>query len=196
MEIPPNHPTNIPSPTTSISPPDTPTPTPWTIHDQLPSSETVTPKEANTLPGTKSNPTAQNQEMSVPPYPDLPHASTAEEENILAHIALAEQNRHDTPNHITTLPQFTPTPSGGFPKIYMSHSAQVFDHLENRVLLAWFQVKHPKFIVRVFDHTGKDIYERSAVIAERIRTNIAVIANFVHQGAPPIRVSPHNRCPA
>ncbi|KAG2132749.1 hypothetical protein DEU56DRAFT_757259 [Suillus clintonianus] len=72
----------------------------------------------------------------------------------------------------------------------MSHSAQIFDHLENKVLLAWFQVQHPKFMVRVFDHSGRDVFEKAAIIAERIRVNIAIIANFVHQGAPPVRVSP------
>ncbi|KAG1841798.1 hypothetical protein DFJ58DRAFT_844888 [Suillus subalutaceus] len=213
MEPSPN-PANPPSPTTSLSPPNTPTPTPRTIHDHTSSTETCTSKESDTLPALPATNTQQpvqsdlvnsihapqnmttDQEMSAPPYHDLPRAPTAEEENILAHIALAEQNRsivrHDAPNHLTTLPQFTPTPSGGFPIIYMSHSAQVFDHLDNRVLLAWFQVNHPKFIVRVFEHTGKDVYERSAVIAERIRTNIAIIANFVHQGAPPSEPPPHN----
>ncbi|KAG1734856.1 hypothetical protein EDD22DRAFT_736658, partial [Suillus occidentalis] len=84
----------------------------------------------------------------------------------------------------------TPTPIGGFPRIHMAHSAQIFDHLDNRVLLAWFQVEHPKFLVRVFDQTGKDVFEKAAVIAERIRASIAIIANFVHQDALPVRVSP------
>ncbi|KAG1758454.1 hypothetical protein EDD22DRAFT_850021 [Suillus occidentalis] len=113
--------------------------------------------------------------MSATPIPNANQAHNSEEEAILAHLALAETNRsilcHDGPNHCTTLPQFTPTP------------------LDNRVLLAWFQVKHPKFMVHIFDHMGKDVFENST-IAERIRTNIAIIANFVHQGAAPIRVSP------
>lgn len=126
--------------------------------------------------------------------PAAQHTPNAEEQAILAHLALAEKNRsvvqHDGPQHSTVLPQFTPTPLGGFPLIHMSHSAQIFDHLDNKVLLAWFQVEHPKFVVRVFDCTGRDVSEKAAILAERIRANIAVVANFIHQGAQPVRVSP------
>ncbi|KAG2082149.1 hypothetical protein BD769DRAFT_1683357 [Suillus cothurnatus] len=75
------------------------------------------------------------------------HSLSAEEQNILAHLALTRKNRaavqNDGPHHITSLPQFMPTPLGGFPLTHLSHSTQVFDHLDNKVLLAWFQVAQP-----------------------------------------------------
>lgn len=67
---------------------------------------------------------------------------------------------------------------------------QIFDHLDNKVLLAWFQVDHPKLMVHVFDHSGKDIVDRTAAIAERLCASITMIADYSHQEAPPIRVSP------
>jgi hypothetical protein len=93
-------------------------------------------------------------------------------------------------NHHTVLPQFTPTPIGGFPHVHMAHSAQIFNHLDNKVLLAWVQVEHPKFLVRVFNHSAKDIAEKTAIIAECIRMSIASIADYVHQETPPICISP------
>ncbi|KAG2749055.1 hypothetical protein P692DRAFT_20648258, partial [Suillus brevipes Sb2] len=126
--------------------------------------------------------------------PASDHVPTPEEQSILAHLALADMNRsvlsQNSTNHTTSLPQFTPAPTGGFPTVYMSHSAQVFDHLDNKVLLAWFQVAHPKFLIRVFDHSGKDVAERAAIIAERIRANITTIAESLHNDTPSIRVSP------
>ena len=117
-----------------------------------------------------------------------------EEQAILAHLALAEKNRAVTSergyNSITTLPQFTPVPIGGFPLTHASHSAQIFDFLDNQALLAWFQVEHPKFLVRIFDHSGKDVADKAALLSERIRTNIAIVANFVNQEAPAVKVSP------
>ncbi|KAG1765349.1 hypothetical protein EDD22DRAFT_845461 [Suillus occidentalis] len=47
-------------------------------------------------------------------------------------------------------------------------------------------VDHPKFMVRVFDQSGKDVAERPAIIVEQLHASIAVIADFVHQEAPPI----------
>jgi len=135
-----------------------------------------------------------DQTMSAPNTPPATRVQSAEEEAILAHLALAEANRsvlnQDRINHRTILPQFTPTPLGGFLKVHMAHSAQIFDHLDNKVLLAWFQVEHPKFMVRVFDHSGKDVAEKTAIIAERLRASIATIADFVHQETPP-SASPH-----
>ncbi|KAG2148755.1 uncharacterized protein EDB93DRAFT_1250189 [Suillus bovinus] len=118
----------------------------------------------------------------------------AEEEVIFAHLALAETNRtimsRDGPNHRTILPQFTPIPVGDFPIVHMSHCAQIFDHLDRKLLLAWFQVEHPKFMVRVFDHSGKDVVERGEIIADRIRANIDIVADFVHQDVHPGLVFP------
>ncbi|KAG2739244.1 hypothetical protein P692DRAFT_201873325 [Suillus brevipes Sb2] len=135
-----------------------------------------------------------DQPMEASSTPPAARTHTAEEDAILAHLALAEANRsvlsQNGVNYRATLPQFTPTPIGGFPKVHMAHSAQIFDHLDNKVLLSWFQVNHPKFMVRVFDQSGKDVAEKPAIIAERLRASIAVIADFVHQETPPIRVSP------
>ncbi|KIK37670.1 hypothetical protein CY34DRAFT_15557 [Suillus luteus UH-Slu-Lm8-n1] len=206
-----------PTSKTSVSPPNTPTPTPRVTQGRTPSANTAQADNITTpIPNPTPAPTpdhitahqsdltdsihaphnSEDQDMSAPPIPNANHVHNSEEEAILAHLALAETNRsilrHDSPNHCTTLPQFTPMPLGGFPSTHMSHSAQIFDHLDNRVLLTWFQVEHPKFkfMVRIFDHIGKNVFENSTIIAERVRTNIAIIANFVHQGAAPIRVSP------
>ncbi|KAG2740667.1 hypothetical protein P692DRAFT_20881369 [Suillus brevipes Sb2] len=208
---PPNQYDTTPSPRSSVSTPDTPTPASRVIQGRSPIADATQTESVNetstqreSTPAPKSDladsihapqNTPDDQEMNAPHTPDtLNHAHTPEEEAILAHLALAETNRsivrQDGPNHRNTLPQFTPTPIGGFPKTHMSHSAQIFDHVDNRVLLAWFQVNHPKFMVRIFDHTGREVFENSAILAERIRSNIAIVANFVHQGAPPVRVSP------
>ncbi|KAG1863948.1 hypothetical protein C8R48DRAFT_672685 [Suillus tomentosus] len=197
-------PPSPPSPPSPHSPPDTPTPTPQgnRVHplqpdlliyqdfkvtmshvddDKPPSSDLASSIHA-------PNNSKGDHQMSAPPSPKARHEPTAEEQAILDHLALADANRsvlsQNGLNTRTTLPQFTPTPSGGFPVVHMSHSAQIFDHLDNRVLLAWFQVEHPKFLVRVFDHTGKDVAERAAILAERIRATIATIAEFVQQDPP------------
>jgi hypothetical protein len=140
--------------------------------------------------------TMVDQTMDAPPSPPAAHTQTTEEKAILAHLALAEANcsilSQNGINHCTVLPQFTPMPISGFPRVHMAHSAQIFDHLDNKVLLAWFKVDHPQFMVRAFDHSGKDVSEKPAIIAERLCASIAIIADFVHQEALPIRVSPHN----
>jgi hypothetical protein len=72
----------------------------------------------------------------------------------------------------------------------MAHSAQIFDHLDDKVLCTWFQVEHPKFMVRVFDLPAKEIAEKTAIIAEYICTSIAIITDYIHQEPPLIRISP------
>ncbi|KAG2741597.1 hypothetical protein P692DRAFT_20637543, partial [Suillus brevipes Sb2] len=203
-------PPSPPSPPSPQSPPDTPTPITQgnrvhplntdliTYQDfkVTTSSSNDDKKQNNELANSIHAPgnSAEDQLMSAPPSPTTRHTPTAEEQAILAHLALADANRsvlsQSGQTHHATLPQFTPTPNGGFPAVHMSHSAQIFDHLNNQVLLAWFQVEHPKFLVRVFDHTGKDVAECAAIIAERIHVSISVIAEFVNQDAPPVRVSP------
>ncbi|KAG1744513.1 uncharacterized protein EDB91DRAFT_1080629 [Suillus paluster] len=140
------------------------------------------------------NAPAEDHNMSSTATTEPTFLPSEEDQAILAHIALAERNcsviKHDGPNNTTVLPQFTPVPIGGFPLMHMSHLAQIFDHLDNKVLLAWLQVKHPKLIIQVFDHTSKEVHESAAVLTERIRANISVISNFIQQEAPPIRVSP------
>lgn len=192
------------------SPPDTPTPIPRTICElpQHPDSlvyqefKVITTAEAPAVNAPSSDLNSSihapnnviDQTMSAPPSPTATRPRTAEEEAILAHLALAETNRsvlsQNGPNHNTILPQFTPTPIGGFPRVHMAHSAQIFDHLDNKVLLAWFQVEHPKLMVRAFDLSGKDIADKTAAIAERLRASINMIADYSHKDTPPIRVSP------
>ncbi|KAG1875470.1 hypothetical protein DFJ58DRAFT_836095 [Suillus subalutaceus] len=179
-------------PSSPASPPDTPTPTHRKIAGPTPPTNPLVTQELKVTTPVKnleSNATQSDlsnsihapgnaivdQAMSAPPsQPTMStRTQTAEEGAILAHLALAEANRsvlsRDGINYRTILPQFTPTPVGGFPKVHMAHSAQIFDHLDNKVLLAWFQVEHPKFMVRVFDHSGKDVAEKPAIIAERLR---------------------------
>ncbi|KAG2756085.1 hypothetical protein P692DRAFT_20934485 [Suillus brevipes Sb2] len=203
-----------PDPASPTSPPNTPTPTPREIVGPTPPTNLLTMQEfkvTTSKPPPASNDTLSTQSdlsnsihapgnpmvdqpMEASSTPPAARTHTAEEDAILAHLALAEANRsvlsQNGVNYRATLPQFTPTPIGGFPKVHMAHSAQIFDHLDNKVLLSWFQVNHPKFMVRVFDQSGKDVAEKPAIIAERLRASIAVIADFVHQETPPIRVSP------
>ncbi|KAG2742310.1 hypothetical protein P692DRAFT_20250481 [Suillus brevipes Sb2] len=203
-------PPSPPSPPSPQSPPDTPTP--------MGQVNRAHPSQPDLLIYKEFKVTAQNSSIGTPPNdglansihapcsqpvdqamkdllsPTSTHAPTPEEKDILAHLALANLNRaalgQSSANQTSTLPQFTPTPVGGFPTVHMSHAAQIFDHLDNRVLLAWFQVPHPKFMIRVFDHSGKDVTERAAIIAERIRANVTAIAESIHHDIPPIRVSP------
>ncbi|KAG2148249.1 hypothetical protein BD769DRAFT_1659734 [Suillus cothurnatus] len=200
-------------PSSPTSPPDTPTPAHRKISEPSQPADllvfrefavtTTTPQEITATDAKDSDLNKSmhapgnvmvDQTMDAPPSPPTTRVQTVEEETILAHLTLADANRsalsQNGINHRTILPQFTPTPIGGFPKVHMAHSAQIFDHLDNKVLLAWFQVEHPKFMVRVFDLSGKDVAENTAITAERIRASISIIADFVHQEAPPIRVSP------
>ncbi|KAG1732239.1 uncharacterized protein EDB91DRAFT_1084834 [Suillus paluster] len=129
--------------------------------DDLDNSATPANSLANSI-HTPSNPTI-DQKMNDLPNPTVNHTPTSKEQAILVHLALADMNRsvlsQNGTNHSTTLPQFTPASNGDFPKVHMLHSAQIFNHLENKVLLTWFQVEHPKFMIRVFDHSGKDVAE-------------------------------------
>ncbi|KAG2121776.1 hypothetical protein BD769DRAFT_1671176 [Suillus cothurnatus] len=194
------------------SPPDTPTPTHREGCANNPLNDLLVYQEFKIThsPGTLENGAVSSdlnssihapgnamvdQPMSATPSPPPPaRVQTAEENSILAHLALAETNRlvlsQNGVNHRTVLPQFTPTPPGGFPLVHMAHSAQIFDHLDDKVLRAWFQVEHLKFMVRVFDLPAKEIAEKTAITAERIRASIAIIADYIHQESPLVRVSP------
>ncbi|KAG2351257.1 hypothetical protein BDR07DRAFT_1502118 [Suillus spraguei] len=180
------HLNSLPDPPSSpASPPNTLTPTHCEIASPTPPTNLLMTQEFNvtlsvenpacsTLQSDLSNSihapgnAMVDQTIGAPPSPPTICKQTAEEDAILAHLTLVEINRsvlsQNGINYCTILPQFTPTPVGGFPSMHMAHSAQIFDHLNNKVLLAWFQVEHPKFIVCVFDHSGKDVAERSAII--------------------------------
>ncbi|KAG1752117.1 hypothetical protein EDB19DRAFT_1903514 [Suillus lakei] len=170
-------PPSPPSPSSPQSPPDTPTP--------ITQGNRVHPINPDLLVYQEFKVTLSNGNEDKTPGNDLAnsihapgnstkdqlmstttgHAPTAEEQAILAHLALADTNS-PTPVH--------PNTRQGLP-----------------ILLAWFQVEHPKFLVWVFDHSGKDVAERAAIIAERICTSISTIAEFVKPNAPPpVCVSP------
>jgi hypothetical protein len=195
---------------TTYSPsPHAPTPSPLGTMNSTPTSPAmnllfsqdtlVAPVINSDLAASIHAPANQGENLTATPLPtpNCPTPSsthTEEEQAILAHLELAEKNRavtsYDGRNHSTTLPQFTPAPEGGFPRTHLSHSAHLFDFLDKDTLMAWFKVEHPKLLVRVFDHSGKDILEQAAIITERLRTNITIIANFVQQGTVNVRVSP------
>ncbi|KAG2103731.1 uncharacterized protein F5147DRAFT_654640 [Suillus discolor] len=142
------------SPEPLQSPPDTPTPAPREIPAPPPPDDLlimqefrVTSSIENPVAGVAKNRIAESihapsnsadQTMTILASPTSMHIPTPEEEVILAHLALAVH----------------PNPIGGFLSVHMSHSAQIFDHLDNKV-------EHPKFMIRVFDHTGKDVFESS-----------------------------------
>ncbi|KIK31852.1 hypothetical protein CY34DRAFT_19504 [Suillus luteus UH-Slu-Lm8-n1] len=191
----------LPDPPSSPgSPPDTPTPIHREICVTKPQNDLSVfqePKvvQANETPADNAVPSDLNssihapgnamvdQTMGAPPSPPLPtRVQTAEEDSILAHLALAEANRsilsQNGVNHRTVLPQFTPTPIGGFPRVHMAHSAQIFDYLDNKVLLAWFQVEHPKFL-------RKPLSLRNAYV----RVSLLSLTTYIKK-PPPIRVSP------
>ncbi|KAG1820374.1 uncharacterized protein BJ212DRAFT_1478493 [Suillus subaureus] len=176
-----------PDPTSPTSPPNTPTPTPHEIIKPTPSTNLLITQEFKVTMSTASpmsnatqsdlnnsihapsNPMV-DQPMDMSSNPPTTHTQTTEEDTILAHLALTEVNRsvlsQNGVNYHTNLPQFMPMPIGSFPRVHMAHLAQIFDHLDNKVLLSWFQVDHPKFMVQVFNQSGKDVAERPTIITE------------------------------
>ncbi|KAG1820986.1 uncharacterized protein BJ212DRAFT_1478084 [Suillus subaureus] len=202
----PPSPTSPPSPQ---SPPDTPTPGDHIncVHPLRP--DLLVYKEFNVKVHTPSaNDTHEtgltssihapsnvsgDQLMNNLLSPTATHTPMPEEQAILVHLVLTDMNQsvlsHNGMSQSTALPQFTPALTSGFPIIHMLHSAQIFDHLDNRVLLAWFQVEHPKFMVQVFNHSGKGVAEQAAIIAEHICTTITTIVESIHHTTP-VCISP------
>jgi hypothetical protein len=130
---------------------------------------------------------------SVPPKPALT-ASSTEEDLLRAHLAVAETNRSiirsNGVNSLTVVPQFTPIPQGGFPHIHLAHAAQLFDFQAAKVITAWLKVPHPKILIRVFDHDGKNPSVKGPILVERLRRAITEIAHFIHQDEQKVKVSP------
>ncbi|KAG2069427.1 hypothetical protein BDR04DRAFT_1156637 [Suillus decipiens] len=180
-------PPSPPSPLTPQSPPDTLTP--------VGQVNRAHPSQPDLLMYKEFKVTVQNPSIETPPSdglansihtphnqlvdqamkdllsPTSTHTPTPEEKDILAHLALANLNRavlgQSSANQATTLPQFTPTPAGG---LVPSPSPQIHDS--------------------GLDHSGKDITERAAIIAECICANVTAIAESIHHDIPPICVSP------
>ncbi|KAG1722614.1 hypothetical protein EDB19DRAFT_1834934 [Suillus lakei] len=128
------------------------TPTPHKIEFKVttskpPPASNITQSDLSNSIHAPNNPMV-DQLMDASSTPPTACTQTAEEDAILVHLMLAEANRsvlsQNGVNYCATLPQFTPMPIGGFPRVHMAHSAQIFDHLDNKVLLSWFQ-KHLPF---------------------------------------------------
>ncbi|KAG1732700.1 hypothetical protein EDD22DRAFT_852699 [Suillus occidentalis] len=130
---------------------------------------------------------------SVPPKP-APTASSTEEDLLRAHLAVAETNRSiirsNGVNSLTVVPQFTPIPQGGFPHIHLAHVVQLFDFQAAKVITAWLKVPHPKILIRVFDHDGKNPSVKGPILIERLHRAITEIAHFIHQDEQKVKVSP------
>ncbi|KAG2053129.1 hypothetical protein BDR06DRAFT_1009007 [Suillus hirtellus] len=178
-------PLSPPSPLSPCSPPDTPTPSGTTdcIHPLNPellvfrefsvktsnlcNNEPMSNGLANSI-HTPNNPVIDHT-MYDHTSPANDHIPTPEEQSILVHLVLVDMNRsvlsQNSTNHAVSLPQFTQAPTGGFLKVYMSHSM-------------------------VFNHSGKDVVERAAIIVERIRANVTTIAESLSKDTPSICVSP------
>ncbi|KAG1846737.1 hypothetical protein F4604DRAFT_1688272 [Suillus subluteus] len=121
-------------------------------------------------------------------------APPTEEDLLRAHLAVVETNRSiiklNGANSLTSIPQFTPIPVGGFPHIHLAHAAQLFNFQAPKVITAWLKVPHPKISIRVFNHDGKNPSVNSPILVERLRKAITDIAQFMHQDDNEIKVSP------
>ncbi|KAG2139153.1 uncharacterized protein EDB93DRAFT_1253079 [Suillus bovinus] len=161
-------PPSPPSPPTPRSPPDTPTPAPHGdyVHPTQPDlliykGFSITSSKADNgetpIIGLTSSIHApshftEDQTMSAPLSLTSGHVPTAEEQIILAQLALADTNRavlsQNNLNHHMDLPQFTPSSTC----MVLSQTPQAH--------------------------------------AERIHSNVATIAESIHQDTPSVHVSP------
>ncbi|KAG1850501.1 hypothetical protein C8R48DRAFT_778165 [Suillus tomentosus] len=182
--------TPVTTPKTSLSPTidmeDETFPTPPSHSPPCP------PPVANDEVMTDHSPPSTSQ-TSVPPKKNTPAPST-EEDLLRAHLAVAETNRSiirsNGVNSLTVIPQFTPVPQSGFPHIHLAHAAQLFDFQAAKVITAWLKVPHPKILIRVFDHDGKNPSVKGPILVERLRRAITEIAHFIHQDEQKVKVSP------
>ncbi|KAG1775822.1 hypothetical protein EV702DRAFT_1199039 [Suillus placidus] len=121
-------------------------------------------------------------------------SQTSEEDLLRAHLAVAKTNcsiiGSNGINSLTVIPHFTPIPIGGFPHIHLAHTAQLFDFQAAKVITAWRKVPHPKILIRVFDHDGKNPSVKGPILVERLRKAVSEIAHFVHQDDQDVKVSP------
>ncbi|KAG2738231.1 hypothetical protein P692DRAFT_20842082 [Suillus brevipes Sb2] len=149
--------------------------------------EDTTMSEENTIPNPFTPPSTTTSTPSKP-------VTHSEEDLLRAHLAVAETNRSivklNGSNSLTAIPHFTPVPIGGFPQIHLSHAAQLFDFQAPKVITAWLKVPHPKLLLRVFDHDGKNPSAKGPIFVEHLRKAITDIANFVHDDNQEVKVSP------
>ncbi|KAF8834732.1 hypothetical protein BDN67DRAFT_985112 [Paxillus ammoniavirescens] len=150
-------------------------------------------------PGTnteKASPTPSSPKMETDTIPD-PHSPVTDCAYLRAFQAVANTNRTLVGPKITPfnsgLTQFTPTPLGDFPTIHLSHAAQLFDHISEELLDAWFRVSGPKVLVQPFDYDGKDHFNKMPILTDQIHTTVNTIA-VAYLESPPqppaVKVSP------
>ncbi|KAG1870926.1 hypothetical protein C8R48DRAFT_670527 [Suillus tomentosus] len=182
---------------TSVPTSPAPAPPPVEAGGTSPDEETTVEDLSNSIHAPSHDEDAAMSDNSPPTYsyPSPPKPATPTEEDLLrAHLAVAETNRAivkpSGTNSLTMIPQFTPIPAGGFPKIHLAHAAQLFDFQAPKVITAWLKVPHPKILIRVFDHDGKNPSVKGPILVERLRKAITDIAQFMHQGDKDIKVSP------
>ncbi|KAG1807459.1 uncharacterized protein BJ212DRAFT_1303429 [Suillus subaureus] len=145
-----------------------------------------------------------DETMLDPPVPTTTPTATctkpstssqeSEEDLLHAHLAIAETNRSiirsNGINSLMVIPQFTPIPMGGFPHIHLAHVAQFFDYQAAKVINTWLKVPHPKILVRVFDHDGKNPSVKGPILVERLCIAVSEIMHFIHQDGQEVKVSP------
>ncbi|KAG1827671.1 hypothetical protein EV424DRAFT_1537254 [Suillus variegatus] len=121
-------------------------------------------------------------------------APSTEEDLLHAHLAIAETNRSiirlNSINSLMVITQFTPVPQGSFPHIHLAHTAQLFDFQAAKVITAWLKVLHPKILIRVFNHDGKNPSVKGPILIECLCRAITKIAYFIHQDEQKVKVSP------
>ncbi|KAG1865425.1 hypothetical protein F4604DRAFT_2026733 [Suillus subluteus] len=136
-------------------------------------------------PLTTTTPNTHKPANNTPP---------SEEELLRAHLAVAETNRSiiksNGINSLTVIPQFTPVPTNGFPRIHLAHAAQLFDFQGEKTITAWLKVPHPKVLMRVFNHDGKNPSVKGPILVERLRKAISNIAQGAHQDDLEVKISP------
>ncbi|KAG2145576.1 hypothetical protein BD769DRAFT_1382492 [Suillus cothurnatus] len=187
-------------PSSPTSPPDTPTPAHREISEPSQPADllvfrefavtTTTPQEITAIDAKDSD---LNKSMHAPGNVMVDQTMDAPPSPPTSRVQTVERGNHPRSPRASRCKPLCPKPKRNQPP---HNPTTVHPHAnwwlpkDNKVLLAWFQVEHPKFMVRVFNLSGKDVVENTAITAERIRVSISIIADFVHQEAPPIRVSP------
>ncbi|KAG1809374.1 uncharacterized protein BJ212DRAFT_1484493 [Suillus subaureus] len=212
LSLPPT-PTPNPRPNSQPMPNDTNTPgrpaTP-TSAPPLVAAEVTTPVTKNTLEDLSKSihaprddeDTAMSNDNTIP-NPFIPPSTTtstpskpithSKEDLLRAHLTVAETNHSivklNSLNSLTAIPHFTPIPLGGFPQIHLSHAAQLFDFQSSKVIMAWLKVPHPKLLIQVFNHDGKNPLAKGPIFVECLCKAIMDIVNFVHDNQE-VKVSP------
>ncbi|KAG1883456.1 hypothetical protein F4604DRAFT_1677773 [Suillus subluteus] len=140
--------------------------------------------QAPPLTTTTTTPNAHQPANTTPP---------SEEELLRAHLAVAEINRSiiksNGINSLTVIPQFTPIPMNGFPRIHLAHTVQLFDFQGAKTITAWLKVLNPKVLIRVFDHDRKNPSIKGPILVEHLQKAISNIAKAVLQDDQEVKVS-------